>query len=154
MNAQRYTDDAQCEGEFQFSDEIAAVAELVTGKLGGRPLTVVRGLADRVLPPGEHGPGARRLIRETGTDMFGLGSRESVVAALSGAQQQAFGTPAATGDLVDALAACGYAATVTSPERVSTDAGPDDLRLRTLVFAFGWQVHESADRRTLLVPLS
>src|SRR5690242_18208037 len=39
-------------------DEIAGFAELVTGKLGGRPVTFVRGLADRVLPPGEHGPGA------------------------------------------------------------------------------------------------
>ncbi|MFL6160444.1 MAG: coenzyme F420-0:L-glutamate ligase, partial [Marmoricola sp.] len=53
------------------ADEIAGVAELVSGKLGGRPLSVVRGLADRVLPAGEHGPGARRLVREVGTDMFG-----------------------------------------------------------------------------------
>jgi hypothetical protein len=86
--------------------------------------------------------------------MFGLGSREAVVAALSGAQQRAFGAPAATSDLVDALASCGFSATVTSPDRVSTDSDAGDLRLRTLVFAFGWQVHESADRRTLLAPLS
>lgn len=136
------------------ADEIAGLAELVTGKLGGRPVTLVRGLGDRVLPAGEHGPGARRLVRETGTDMFGLGSREAVLAALTGAQQQAFGAPAAAGDLLDALGDCGFAATVASPERVSVEAGPDDLRLRTLVFAFGWQVHGSADRRTLLAPLS
>ena len=39
------------------------VAELVTGKLGGRPVSVVRGSADRVLPAGDHGPGARALVR-------------------------------------------------------------------------------------------
>ena len=40
-----------------------ALGELVTGKLGGRPVAVVRGLGDRVLPPGEHGPGATALQR-------------------------------------------------------------------------------------------
>ena len=45
------------------ADELASVAELVTGKLGGRPVSVVRGLAGRVLPRGEHGPGARALLR-------------------------------------------------------------------------------------------
>ena len=54
------------------------MAELVTGKLGGRPVSVVRGLAERVLPPGEHGPGRRRAHRPREQDMFALGAREAV----------------------------------------------------------------------------
>lgn len=137
------------------ADEIAGIAEVATGKLGARPFTVVRGLADRVLPPGDHGPGARVLVRETGTDMFGLGSREAVVAALSGRDQRAFGAPADAGDLVRALAACG----LTSEARrdgVSVAASPDDVRVAVLAFAHGWTVaaDESLDSRTVLAPLS
>ena len=66
------------------ADELASVAELVTGKLGGRPLSVVRGMAERVLPPGEHGPGARALVRPARQDMFALGAREAVLAAVRG----------------------------------------------------------------------
>ena len=40
------------------ADEIAGVAELAQGKLGGRPFAVVRGRPDLVLPPGEDGPGS------------------------------------------------------------------------------------------------
>ena len=39
------------------ADELASVAELVAGKLGGRPFVVVRGRADLVLGPGDDGPG-------------------------------------------------------------------------------------------------
>ena len=56
------------------ADELASVAELVTGKLAGRPVAVVRGIAARVLPAGEHGPGARALVRPRHADMFGLGA--------------------------------------------------------------------------------
>jgi coenzyme F420-0:L-glutamate ligase/coenzyme F420-1:gamma-L-glutamate ligase len=136
------------------ADEIAGFAEVATGKLGNRPLTVVRGLADRVLPIGQHGAGARALVRETGTDMFGLGSREAVVAALSGRDQQAFGAPAAAGDLVRALAACGLPADA-GHDRVTVAAEPDDLRVAVLAFAHAWRVEgESADSATVLVPLS
>ena len=48
------------------------------------PCRVVRGLAERVLPPGEHGPGAGVLIRPREQDMFALGAREAVVAAVAG----------------------------------------------------------------------
>src|SRR3954462_13837 len=51
------------------ADELASLAELVTGKLGGRPVSVVRGLAERVLPPGEDGPGAVVLLRPRDQDM-------------------------------------------------------------------------------------
>jgi coenzyme F420-0:L-glutamate ligase/coenzyme F420-1:gamma-L-glutamate ligase len=136
------------------ADEITAVAELVTGKLGGRPLTLVRGLASRVLAPGDHGPGARRLVRELGTDMFGLGSREAVTAALSGTQGAAFGAPALAGDLLDALDQCGFAAHAVE-HRISV-AGAPDVRLLAVAFAHAWQVSTagSVDSPTLLAPLS
>jgi coenzyme F420-0:L-glutamate ligase/coenzyme F420-1:gamma-L-glutamate ligase len=137
------------------ADELAGIAEVATGKLGNRPVTVVQGLADRVLSPGEHGPGARALVRPTGSDMFGLGSREAVVAALSGHDQHAFGSPAAAEDLVRALETCGIR-TSPGPDHLAVAAESDDLRLAVLAFAFGWQVDpdQSADSATVLVPLS
>ena len=66
------------------ADEIAGVAELAQGKLGGRPFAVVRGRADLVLPAGDDGPGAAALVRPDGADMFGFGSREAVLRALAG----------------------------------------------------------------------
>lgn len=133
------------------ADELASVAELASGKLGGRPLVVVRGLAERVLPPGEHGPGARSLVRETGTDMFGLGSREAVVAALSGSQQEAFGSPAGSDDLLDALRACGFGARLVAGHEVAVDTALSDVRVRTLAYAFGWQVQAvGAEEQVLL----
>lgn len=62
-------------------DEIAAAADLVKGKATGRPVALVRGLADWVLPPGDHGPGAAALVRPSDLDLFGLGAREAAVAA-------------------------------------------------------------------------
>jgi coenzyme F420-0:L-glutamate ligase/coenzyme F420-1:gamma-L-glutamate ligase len=136
------------------ADEIAGIAEVATGKLGARPLTVVRGLAERVLPSGEHGPGARTLVRETGTDMFGLGTREAVVAALAGRDRHAFGAPADADDLVRALSECGIAASGTAGG-VEVTASRDDLRVVVLAFAHGWAVTEdSGDSRTVLVRLS
>lgn len=136
------------------ADEIAGFAEVVTGKLGGRPLSVVRGLAERVLPAGEHGPGARSLVREVGTDMFGLGSREAVVAALAGQDRAAFGAPAAASDLQQALTECGFPWSAENGFRV--DAPADDPRLAALLFAYGWSAREdgSTDTSTLLAPLS
>jgi coenzyme F420-0:L-glutamate ligase/coenzyme F420-1:gamma-L-glutamate ligase len=65
------------------ADELASAADLVKGKTSGRPLAVVRGLRARVLPPGRHGPGATALLRGREADLFGLGSREAVVAAVT-----------------------------------------------------------------------
>ncbi|MCZ4498664.1 MAG: cofE [Marmoricola sp.] len=137
------------------ADEITGIAEVVSGKLGGRPLTVVRGLAELVLPAGDHGPGARSLVREVGTDMFGLGSREAVVAALAGGDRTAFGAPSSAPDLVSGLTGCGFTARPDGAQ-VAVDAAPDDVRLAALLLAFGWgPVHAgSADTRTLLAPLS
>jgi coenzyme F420-0:L-glutamate ligase/coenzyme F420-1:gamma-L-glutamate ligase len=58
------------------ADEIAAAAELVKGKLDGRPVAVVRGLADWVTAV--HGPGAAALVRPAAEDMFRAGSRDVV----------------------------------------------------------------------------
>lgn len=137
------------------ADEIAGFAEVVTGKLGGRPLSVVRGLAERVLPTGQHGPGARSLVRETGTDMFGLGSREAVVAALSGDDRSAFGAPATAQDLTRALEACGFTV-LPAVGGLAVRTDPGDPRLAALLFAFGWDARDdgSADTPTLLAPLS
>jgi coenzyme F420-0:L-glutamate ligase / coenzyme F420-1:gamma-L-glutamate ligase len=58
------------------ADEIAAAAELVKGKLAGRPVAVVRGLTHRVTA--DHGPGAAALIRPAAEDMFRAGTRDVV----------------------------------------------------------------------------
>ena len=41
------------------ADEVASAADLVKGKLAGRPVAVLRGLGHLVLPVGEHGAGRR-----------------------------------------------------------------------------------------------
>ncbi|RLV49907.1 coenzyme F420-0:L-glutamate ligase [Nocardioides mangrovicus] len=91
-------------------DEIAAAAELVAGKTSGRPLSVVRGLAQRVLAAGDHGPGARMLVRPASEDMFGLGAREAVVAAVARRQSTSFGRRASAGELAEVLADLGLEA--------------------------------------------
>jgi coenzyme F420-0:L-glutamate ligase/coenzyme F420-1:gamma-L-glutamate ligase len=63
------------------ADEIAAAADLVKGKATGRPIAVVRGLRSRVLPRDVPGAGAGTLVRTSDDDLFGLGSRDAVVAA-------------------------------------------------------------------------
>lgn len=63
------------------ADELAAAGDLVKGKATGRPVAVVRGLVGWVLPADEHGPGAVALVRDSREDMFGLGTREAVLAA-------------------------------------------------------------------------
>jgi coenzyme F420-0:L-glutamate ligase len=64
------------------ADEIAAASELVKGKADGIPVAVLRGLSDIVLPPGEHGSGARALVRDAEMDLFSLGTREAARAAV------------------------------------------------------------------------
>jgi len=54
----------------------------VKGKADGVPVAVLRGLDDVVLPAGEHGPGARALVRDAEHDMFSLGTREAARAAV------------------------------------------------------------------------
>ena len=110
------------------ADEIAGAAELVAGKLGRRPFTVVRGRADLVLPSGDDGPGAAALLREPGADLFGLGSREAVLAALGARPEQraSYGAPVAAGDLARVLAALLPDAEVSDGAEDGAEDGPDD----------------------------
>lgn len=136
------------------ADELAGAAELVQGKLGGRPVAVVRGRADLVLPPGQDGPGAASLVRPDGADMFGWGAREAVVRALAGEadDRTPFGTPAVLEELQSAVSrVVGRGRAMSSTLSLTFDDEPDRCRLhlpatsdRTAVeavcFAHGWQV--------------
>ncbi len=120
------------------ADEVAGMAELASGKLGGRPVTVVRGLAERVLPAGEHGRGARAMVRPREADMFSLGAREAVLAALAG-DGSAFGTPAAPVEVVDALSRIGVGAVVAGDTLHVSPADPaQSLRIELVALAHGW----------------
>jgi coenzyme F420-0:L-glutamate ligase/coenzyme F420-1:gamma-L-glutamate ligase len=63
------------------ADEVAALADLVKGKVAGVPVAVVRGLA--ALVTDEDGPGAASLLRDPASDWFRLGHVEAVRAALA-----------------------------------------------------------------------
>ncbi|QWC86924.1 coenzyme F420-0:L-glutamate ligase [Nocardioidaceae bacterium] len=84
------------------ADEVAATAELVTRKTGGRPFCLVRGLDTHVLD--EAGPGAASLVRSRRLDMFALGAREAVVAACTAHPPDAFGAPVDVVEMVHRLA--------------------------------------------------
>jgi coenzyme F420-0:L-glutamate ligase / coenzyme F420-1:gamma-L-glutamate ligase len=111
------------------ADELAGAAELAQGKLAGRPVAVVRGRGDLVLPPGEDGPGAASLVRAEGGDLFGWGAREAVVRALAGdpADRLPFGAKATREDLAAALARVGDA---------------DRTAVAAVCFAHGWAAEE------------
>lgn len=85
------------------ADQLAGAAELAAGKLGGCPVVVARG-TDPVWHTAEDGPGAAALIRDEDGDLFGLGSREAVLAAVT-ADQTPRGFPAAEQDHAAALVA-------------------------------------------------
>ena len=127
------------------ADELAGAAELVQGKLHGRPVAVLRGRPDLVLPAGDHGPGSGALVREDGSDLFGYGAREAVVRALAGqpGDRAPFGAPAGFDDLAAALAQVPGAHEVTAAG-TGARVGADDRSVGTAVaavcFAFGWQV--------------
>ncbi|HEY5822143.1 MAG TPA: coenzyme F420-0:L-glutamate ligase [Propionibacteriaceae bacterium] len=61
-----------------WADEIAAAADLVKAKLGGRPVAVLRGLAEAIT---DAGGTAQELVRAPAEDMFGFGSQEAVLVA-------------------------------------------------------------------------
>jgi coenzyme F420-0:L-glutamate ligase/coenzyme F420-1:gamma-L-glutamate ligase len=137
------------------ADELASVAELVAGKLGGRPVSVVRGLADRVLPPGEHGPGARALLRPREQDMFALGAREAVLAAVRGRDADCFGSPASAAEMLSALESCGLVGSAVGASvqvQLPTDVRGQVAaaeRVRLVAHAHRWRPHSDAVRDTL-----
>ncbi|MFC5217586.1 coenzyme F420-0:L-glutamate ligase [Streptomyces coerulescens] len=63
------------------ADELAAAGDLVKGKADGLPVAVVRGLAHTVT--GDHGDGARAMVRDARDDMFRLGTSEAVREAVT-----------------------------------------------------------------------
>ena len=135
------------------ADEIAAAADLVKRKLDRRLAAVVRGLADLVLPAGHHGPGAAALVRPEEQDMFGLGAREAVLAALRGTEARGFGAPCSADELADQLAALAGAGAVVTRDGggVSVrlggserEQGAQAATLRAAAFALGWRAHDDA----------
>ncbi|MBC2933846.1 coenzyme F420-0:L-glutamate ligase [Nocardioides sp. zg-1228] len=136
------------------ADEIAGAAELAQGKLAGRPVAVVRGRADLVLPPGEDGPGAVSLVRPDGGDLFGWGAREAVVRALAGdeSDRAPFGAPAPPEEVHEALSrvvGAGRALSSALMLRVDDDPGRVELHLpagsdrgavAAVCFAHGWRI--------------
>ena len=80
------------------ADEVAAAADLVKGKLAGRPVAVLRGLPELVGPQPAETAGAAAILRTGRDDLFSHGSREAVLAALC----RALGVPEAYPDLVGA----------------------------------------------------
>ena len=67
------------------ADELAAAADLVKGKLRGRPVAVVRGLGQLVTGTDSS---AAELLRAESLDMFNFGSQEAVLAAALAATGQ------------------------------------------------------------------
>lgn len=136
------------------ADELAGAAELAQGKLGARPLAVVRGRADLVLPPGVHGTGAVALVRAEGGDFFGWGAREAVVRALAGddADRAPFGRPAPLTELQTAVGTVvGVGRGLSSTLALTFDDAPGDgvlvlpvdadrTAVDALCFAHGWRV--------------
>ena len=110
------------------ADEVAAAAEVAAGKLGRHPVVIVRGLPGHLVTD-EDGPGAASLVRPESEDLFGLGSREAVVAAVSGeTSPRGFPeTDASVQDLLE-LAVVPEGLTVTA-DRTSCQisASPHDL---------------------------
>lgn len=134
------------------ADEIASAAELAQGKLAGRPLAVLRGRADLVLPVGDDGPGAASLIRPEGGDLFGYGAREAVVRALAGREEDRapFGAPASPAELHSGLGRLAGAAPMSSTLMLTFDDS-DDVAItlpasvprasaEAVVFAHGWRL--------------
>jgi coenzyme F420-0:L-glutamate ligase/coenzyme F420-1:gamma-L-glutamate ligase len=144
------------------ADELASAADLVKGKLAGRPVAVVRGLAGLVLPPGEHGPGARALVRPEAGDMFGLGARDAIQAAVDAdpAGLRGVGAPAPAGVVLarlDALAGSvgGVAEAIdggvrvplpaaTDPDADPREVGRIEARLAVAAYGLGWSVRAIA----------
>jgi coenzyme F420-0:L-glutamate ligase/coenzyme F420-1:gamma-L-glutamate ligase len=142
------------------ADELTGAAELAAGKLGRRPFVIVRGRPDLVLDDDDDGPGAAGLLRPEGTDLFGLGSREAVVAALRGRPDEGrvFGTPVDAVELAELLVVllgdpAGGEVTRTADSVV---VATDDVRTRWVVevaaYAHGWEVAGQEPSRIRLRP--
>ena len=144
------------------ADEIAGAADLVQGKLSGRPVAVVRGRADLVLPMDDDGPGASSLIRPEGADLFGYGAREAVVRALAGREEDRlpFGTPVEMAELLAALGRVhdtGWSTVSvrdvggTAAYDLEISGRPERAVVSAVCFAHGWRVLAWDDGETGVV---
>jgi coenzyme F420-0:L-glutamate ligase/coenzyme F420-1:gamma-L-glutamate ligase len=120
------------------ADELAGMAELSSGKLGGRPLTLISGRPDLVLPPGEDGAGARALIRPESGDLFGFGAREAVLAALADepGTRDGFGAPADRAEAIEALTRVAGVPPTVRGDALSSPLPPEVAQ--ALAHALGW----------------
>lgn len=137
------------------ADELAAAADLVTGKLSRSPAALVRGLGPLVLPAGEHGGGAARLVRPEDQDLFGLGAREAVLRAAARDDGRGFGAASSAQEVTQALEGVLPRAQVSadaSRVRVSLpgpavvgelELGVLTERAAAVAFAHGW-VHDGS----------
>jgi coenzyme F420-0:L-glutamate ligase/coenzyme F420-1:gamma-L-glutamate ligase len=145
------------------ADEIAAAGDLVKAKLARRPAAVLRGLGDLVLPEGEHGPGAAPLVRDEEHDMFGLGAREAVLAAIAGdpAGRRGFGAAVPADEAVAVLGTvagtdvrlepqdASASLVVPLPELEPRALGRWEARVTAAAFALGWTA-EGHEQETVL----
>jgi coenzyme F420-0:L-glutamate ligase/coenzyme F420-1:gamma-L-glutamate ligase len=133
------------------ADEVAAAADLVKGKLTRSPVAVLSGLGHLVMAVGEHGPGAAALVRDEGSDMFGYGAREAVLAAVGRpGDGRGFGAPATAEELRTALMALVDGAvpvrleagrvTVHLDQVGARAAGMLVVRTEAVARAHGWRV--------------
>jgi coenzyme F420-0:L-glutamate ligase / coenzyme F420-1:gamma-L-glutamate ligase len=137
------------------ADELAGAVELAAGKLASRPFAVVRGRGDLVLPTGEDGTGAAALVRDPDQDLFGLGSREAVLAALAADadRRPAFGEAVPADELAEILAALS-GCPVTAHSDVVLESDDDRVRWAAQVaaYAHGWDVGEADASRLRFRP--
>jgi coenzyme F420-0:L-glutamate ligase/coenzyme F420-1:gamma-L-glutamate ligase len=107
------------------ADEMAAAAELASGKLGQRPVVIARGLDPRLLLD-DDGPGAAALIRDEAGDLFGLGARDAVATALRGEFARGFPGPDDEPPDLLALASPGGLSVAVEQGRYVIRAGPGE----------------------------
>lgn len=131
------------------ADELAGGAELASGKLGGRPVVIVRGLSPHLLTV-EDGPGAAAIIRDEDGDLFGLGARDAVIEAIGDGGSVVRGFPATEVDIAGLIELAdvpdgvevmpGEPLEVRIPARRAVEAGMFVQRLLTLATAHGCPV--------------